>query len=74
MSTDIKVGFKNLLNQRYKNARKDMQQMNKIQEELDFNKRLQEELTQKPVDDDDDSKKRPATLIDLDLQELQKNS
>lgn len=74
MSTDIKVGFKELLNQRYKNARQDMRQMNKIQEELDFNKRLQEELTQKPVEDDDDSKKRPATLIDLDLQELQKNS
>ena len=74
MSTDIKVGFKELLNQKYKNARQDMRQMNKIQAELDFNKRLQEELTQKPVDDDDDSKKRPATLIDLDLQELQKNS
>ena len=74
MSTDIKVGFKELLNQRYKNARQDMRQMNKIQEELDFNKRLQEELTQKPVEDDDDSKKRPATLIDLNLQELQKNS
>ena len=73
MSTDIKVGFKELLNQRYKNARQDMQQMNKMKEELDFNKRLQEELTQKPVEDDDDSKKRPATLIDLDLQELQKN-
>ena len=60
----VKIEFSSILSQRHKTALHDMQQMNKIKEEIDFNKVLQEELTGKPSDDEDTETTRAKIFID----------
>lgn len=58
-----KADFSAILQQRHKNALHDMQEMNKIKEELDFNKMLQQELTGKPGNDEDDTETTSAKIF-----------
>ena len=66
---NVNTDFSAILTKRYETAREDMQRMNNIKAELDFNKLLQEELTQKPIDDEEE---KPTTIIDWNLQALSK--
>ena len=59
-----KADFSAILQQRHKNALHDMQEMNKIKEELDFNKMLQQELTGKPDNDDDTDTTSAKIFVD----------
>ena len=60
----VKADFSAILSQRHKTALHDMQQMNKIKEELDFNKLLQEELTGKSNDDEETETTRAKIFVD----------
>ena len=62
----VKADFSAILSQRHKTALHDMQQMNRVKEELDFNKLLQEELTGKP-NDDEETETVNCNIIKLDI-------